>query len=184
LGGSDTFRVSDYDDIKKQTGQFGGLHQRIHETFERRSESREAWAAWEQACRDFHSYDSPMRFIETADGRTRLREGDPALVEHAIAFLELDPYVFRSGYAKAAIIRCIKRLPFTHAQLQRLQGVVLRALDKCDRQEFRAYCRLAAAVDSPAFDARIRERLDSSDAAVRRRARYILDYLDDWRRSD
>jgi hypothetical protein len=175
--------MTGFDDIKKQTAQFGGLHQRIHETFQRRSESREAWAAWEQACRDFHSYESPMRFIESADGRRRLREGDPALVEHSIAFLELDPYVFRSGYAKAAIIRCIKRLPFTHAQIQRLQGVVLRALDKCDRREFRAYCRLAAAVDSPAFSTRISERLDSPDAAVRRRARYILDYPDDWKRS-
>jgi len=175
--------VSDYDDIKKQTGQFGGLHQRIHETFQRRSESREAWAAWEQACRDFHSYESPMRFIESADGRKRLREGDPALVEHSVAFLELDPYVFRSGYAKAAIIRCIKRLPFTQAQIQRLQGVVLRAIDKCDRSEFRAYCRLAVAVDSRAFDTQIRERLDSPDAAIRRRANYVLDYLDDRRRS-
>ena len=175
--------MSNCDDIKKQASQFGGLHQRIHETFQRRSESREAWAAWEQACRDFHSYESPKRFIESADGRRRLREGDAKLVEHAIAFLELDPYVFRSGYAKAAIIRCIKRLPFTPAQIQRLQGVVLRALDKCDRREFRAYCRLAAALDSPALDARIRERLDSPDAAVRRRARYVLDYLDAWRRS-
>ena len=175
--------MSDYDDIKKQTGKFGGLHQRIHDTFQRRAESHEAWLAWEQACRDFHGYESPMRFIESADGRKRLRAGDPALVEHAIAFLELDPYVFRSGYAKAAIIRCIKRLPFTQPQIQRLQGVVLRALDKCDRQEFRAYCRLAAAVDSPTFDARIRERLDSHDTAVSRRARYVLLYLDDWRRS-
>jgi hypothetical protein len=175
--------VNDHDDIKQQTGRFGGLHQRIHETFLHRSESREAWAAWEQACHDFHSYESPMRFIESADGRRRLREGDPALIEHAIAFLELDPYVFRSGYAKTAIIRCIKGLPFDHAQIQRLQGVVIRAIDKCDRQEFRAYCRLGAAVDSPAFDIRIRERLDSPDAAVRRRARYVLDYMADWRRS-
>ena len=94
-----------------------------------------------------------MRVIESPDGRARLRSGDEALVEHAIAFLEIDPYVFRSGYAKATIIRCIKRLPFSHNQVLRLQGVVLRALDKCDRQEFRAYCRLAAAVDSLAFDA-------------------------------
>jgi hypothetical protein len=175
--------MSDYDDIKKQTGQYGALHLRIDETYQRRSESLEAWAAWQQACRDFHSCESPMRFIESPDGRRRLREGDPALVEHAISFLELDPYVFRSGYAKAAIIRCIKRLAFTHPQIQRLQGVVLRALDKCDRPEFRAYCRLAAAVDSPAFYTRIRERLDSADAGVRRRARCILDYVDDWRRS-
>lgn len=169
--------MSDYDEIKKQASEFGGLHQRIHETFQRRSESQEAWSSWEQACRDFHAYESPLRFIESAAGRKRLREGDPALVEHSIAFLELDPYVFRSGYAKAAIIRCIKRLTFTPAQLQRLQEVVVRVLDKCDRQEFRAYCRLAAAVTSPNFEARIRERLNSEDAAVRRRARYVLDYL-------
>lgn len=175
--------MSDYDNLKKQTGRYGGLHQRVHETSQRRSESREAWAEWEQACHDFHNYESPMCFIESADGRKRLRSGDPALVEHSISFLELDPYVFRSGYAKAAIIRCIKRLPFTHAQVQRLQGVVLRAIDKCDRPEFRAYCRLAAAVASPAFDSRIRERLDSTDASISRRARYTLEYLTEWKRS-
>lgn len=174
--------MSEYNDIKKEAAQWGGLHQRIHETFQRRSESPEAWAAWEQACSEYHSYESPMRFIESVDGRRRLREGDPALVKHAIAFLELDPYVFRSGYAKASIIRCIKGLPFTHPQIQQLQGVVIRAIDKCDRQEFRAYCRLAAAVDSPAFEARIRERLASSDSAVRRRARYVLEYFKDRRR--
>jgi len=175
--------MSDHDDIKKQTAQFGGLHQRVHETFQRRSESREAWAAWEQACRDFHSYESPMHVIESPDGRARLRSGDATLVEHAISFLEIDPYVFRSGYAKATIIRCIKHLPFSQRQVLRLQGAVLRALDKCDRPEFRAYCRLAAAVDSPALDAQIRERHVSLDAAVRRRARYVLDYLENWRRS-
>lgn len=176
--------MSEDDEIKKQTGQFKGLHQRVHETFQRRSENREAWAAWEQACRDFHSYESPMRFIESADGRRKLREGDPKLLEHAITFLELDPYVFRSGYAKAAIIRCIKNLPFTPAQIQRLQGVVLRVLDKCDRQEFRAYCRLAATVDSPEFDTQIRKRLECPDPATRRRARYVLDYFDHWRQSN
>jgi hypothetical protein len=174
--------VSDYEDIKKETGRFGGLHQRIHETFQCRSESREAWTAWEQACSDFRSYESPMKFIESADGRRRLREGDPALVEHSIAFLELDPYVFRSGYAKAAIIRCIKRLSFNHKQTQRLQRAVLRAIDKCDRSEFRSYCRLAAAVNSPDLETQIRGRMESSDAAGRRRSHYVLDYLENWRR--
>ena len=92
--------------------------------------------------------------------------------------------MFRSGYAKATIIRCIKNLLFTPAQIQRLRGVVLRALDKCDRQEFRAYCRLATAVHSAEFDIQVRERLKSPDAATHRRARYLLEYLDDWRRSN
>jgi hypothetical protein len=175
--------VSDYDDIKQQTGRFSGLHQRIHETFQRRSESREAWAAWEQACRNFHDYESPMQFIESAAGRKRLRDGDSKLVEHAIAFLELDPYVFRSGYAKAAIIRCIKNLTLTQAQIQRLQGVVLRVIDKCDRQEFGAYCRLASAVHSEQFEGQIRDRLESADPGVRRRAQRVLDYVADRRTS-
>lgn len=174
--------MSDHEDIKEETGRYGDLKRRIEKTFWRRSENPEAGAAWERACNDFHSSKSPMRFIESKAGRDRLRAGDPALVEHAIAFLEVDPYVFRSGYAKAAIIRCIKRLPFTSRQVWRLQTVVLRAIDKCDRQEFRSYCRLAAAVYAPDFADLIRGRLDSTDSRIRRRARWCLDFLDNRRR--
>lgn len=174
--------MSDYENIKKQAAEYAKAHRRVEETFQRCSESREARAAWEQACDEFHRCDSPLRFIESAEGRRQLREGSPPLVEHAIAFLELDPYFFRSGYAKEVIIRCLKRLPLSNHQVQRLQGVVLRALDKWDRVEFRAYCRLAGAVDSPAFYDWIRERLDSPDAGVRRRARCLLDYVDERRR--
>ena len=103
---------------------------------------------------------------------------NPQLLEHAIVFLELDPYMFGSGYAKKAIIRCIKNLPFNEAQSQRLQRVVLQALDKFDRPEFRAYCRLAGALHTPEFDVRIRERLQSPDPGTRRRAQELVDYLE------
>jgi len=169
-------------DMAKQLARYGDLHRRIHETFLRRSESSEAWIEWQKACHDFHSYESPLRFIEEADARKRLREGDPLIVERALVFLELDPYVFRSGYTKAVIIRCIKRLSLTQEQIQRLQGVVLQAVDTYDRAEFRAYCRLAAVVDSPSFEEAIRVRLKSPDAAISRRANYVLESLMDWRR--
>lgn len=169
--------MTEYDELKKTSEEYRLLHQRIHETFRRRAESREAWIAWEQACRTFHSYKSPTRFIESADGRQKLREGNPRLLEHAIVFLELDPYMFGSGYAKKAIIRCIKNLSFSESQSQRLQRVVLQALDKFDRPEFRAYCRLAGALLTPDFDVRIRGRLQSSDPGTRRRAQELLDYL-------
>ncbi len=170
--------MTEYDELKRKSEEYRQLHQRIHETFRCRAESREAWIAWEQACRTFHSYKSPTRFIESADGRQKLREGNPRLLEHAIVFLELDPYMFGSGYAKKAIIRCIKNLPFSESQGQRLQSVVLQALDKFDRPEFRAYCRLAGALHTPEFDVRVRERLQSPDPGTRRRAQELLDYLE------
>lgn len=159
------------------------LHQRVHETFLHRHEGPEARRAWQEACCEFHSYESPMSFVGTAEGRARFRNGEADLLEHAIRFLELDPYVFRSGYTKAEIIRCIKWLPFRQDQIQRLQGVVLRVIDKCDRNEFRAFCRLAAAVDSPDFERLVGERLRSADSGIRRRAQWVLEYLEQWRRS-
>lgn len=172
-----------HDQIREATSRFGQLHQRIHETYLRRTESSGAWAEWEAACREFHSYPSPMRDFESADARARLRAGNPQLLEHAIAFLEVDPFVFRSGYAKATIIRCIKCLSFTQNQLERLRWVVVEIVKRSDRSEFWAYCRLAASVHSPEFEERMRGLLGSMNSGVRRRARFLVDYLEQWTRS-
>jgi hypothetical protein len=173
--------TSPRDQIKDATSRFGRLHQRIHETYVRRTESSCAWADWEAACREFHGYPSPMSDFESADGRERLRAGDSHLLEHAIAFLEVDPFVFRSGYAKATIIRCIKHLLFTPDQLERLRWVVVQVIQKSDRAEFRAYCRLAASIHSMGFEEQMRGFLGSPDSGVRRRARFLVDYLEQWR---
>jgi len=107
----------------------------------------------------------------------RLRERNPAGLESAIEFLEADPWFFRSGYIKGALIRMINRLSLTAEQAGRLRSVVLNIVDRRDGQEFRAYCRLARRVDGADLRQSLQDRLAHADSAVRRRAGWVLSAL-------
>jgi hypothetical protein len=98
-------------------------------------------------------------------------------VESIIAFLEKDPWTFGSGYAKADMIRLLRKLDLTSKQSERLRKVLLTIVDKRDRREFRHYCRLACKLDSPELRRELTRRLQSMDKGVSRRARWMLDYL-------
>lgn len=102
-----------------------------------------------------------------------LAAGDSNAIEAAIAFLEADPWFFRSGYEKQNLIRHLKRTTLTGMQRGRLGCVVLAAIDGRDRREFRHYCRLACAVWSDLLDEEVALRMVSADAGVRRRAVWV-----------
>jgi hypothetical protein len=109
-----------------------------------------------------------------APNRRELSRGDVQALEAAIQFLEADPMFFRSGYVKAAIIPLVTRMPLSEPQKDRLRGCALGVVDMRASQEFRRYCRLARAVDSPSLRASLQRRVDGDDAAVARRARWML----------
>jgi hypothetical protein len=102
---------------------------------------------------------------------------DPAAVETLVRFLEADVYCFRSGYAKADVIRALTRLDLDPVTTRRLRAVVLDAVDSWDRREFRAYCRLARKVDSEELRGQLRDRLTTSKPHVPRRARWVLEAI-------
>lgn len=102
-----------------------------------------------------------------------LSAGQPRFIETAIAFLEADPWFFRSGYEKERLIRHLKRGPLTAAQQVRLGLVVLAAIDGRDRREFRHYCRLACGVWNETLEEQVAERIDHIDIAIRRRALWV-----------
>lgn len=102
-----------------------------------------------------------------------LASGHPRAIETAIAFLEADPWFFRSGYEKQNIIRRLKRVALTEIQKQRLGFVVLAAIDGRDREEFRHFGRLACAVWSDFLDEQVAERMTSTDPGIRRRATWV-----------
>ncbi len=104
-----------------------------------------------------------------------LKEGNPSSLATAVKFLEADPWFDGSGYTKAELIRCISRIGLPQAIAERLRQVVLAAVDRHDRREFRRYCRLARKVDSPELREELSTRLQNADPAVRRRARWVLD---------
>jgi len=140
-----------------------------------RPETYTTWLAAGVAWRAALAAAYPTGFWGAVGNRyERLSRSDPDAIEMAMAFLEADPWFFRSGYVKAAILRRLTRLSLTPRAVARLNRVVLAAVDGRDRREFRRYCRLAAAVATPRVSAALQERLASSDAGVRRRAEWML----------
>jgi hypothetical protein len=106
-----------------------------------------------------------------------LSKRDPAGLDTAITFLEIDPWFFRSGYIKADLLRFICRRTLSPTDLLRLQQVVLAAIDFRDRREFRWYSKLAKFVQSTELRTQVEERLLRQDPGVRRRARWVLSGL-------
>ena len=103
-----------------------------------------------------------------------LQAGKTANLEKYLAFLEADPYFFRSGYVKSDVIRGLKRVALTYEQKGRLQSVVLRVVDKGFRREFRDYCRLARHVQTEDWLHEIETRLSSQDPNHALRAQWVL----------
>ncbi len=102
-----------------------------------------------------------------------LAEGATQHVEAAICFLEADPWFFRSGYEKQALIRHLKRALLDAHQRDRLGAVVLAAIDGRDRPEFRHFCRLACGIWSDSLDEGVATRMTSADPGIRRRAIWV-----------
>jgi hypothetical protein len=148
---------------------------RVREAAALRSESAGGWAAWEDAARAFHQAGA-LLYSERFWGRiAAIRDGDAAAVDAAITFLEVDPWCFRSGYAKEIIVHRLKGATLTTGQAARLRRVVFRVIDVGDRREFRGYCHLARGLIDEGLRVDLLARLRSQDAGVARRALWVLD---------
>ena len=154
-------------------------HRAVHEAHAayRKNPANDALkAAWQDAAAAFHRVltEYPTGFWHALDA---VNAGETSGLLDVLAFLEADPWCYRSGYAKSAALKAVTRVPLDDAAIQRLQDVVLAAVDGRDRREFRWYCRLARRVLTPDFEAAIQSRLTDPDPAVQRRARWVLDAI-------
>ncbi len=111
------------------------------------------------------------------DDFQRLKEGNRSGLEPVVEFLEADPWFDGSGYTKAELIRYLRRIELPGIIRDRLREVVIAAVERRDRREFRYYCKLGRTVDSPELRQKLAARLEDGDPAVRRRARWVLDAL-------
>lgn len=98
-------------------------------------------------------------------------------VDEVVKYLEKDEWKFGSGYAKADMIRWLRRVDLRLNEAERLRRVVLAVVDGRDRREFRHYCKLACKVDSPRLRKELRSRLGDENEVVRRHAGWVLEYL-------
>ena len=173
------FRRSFPYDLRAAEAQ--AAHRAVHTTFaqlRRREDPHDpATAAWLSAIARFRAAVEAAYPPGFWDDVALLANGDTDGLETAIRFLEADPYFDRSGYVKADLLRLIKRLPLDLEQMTRFRAVVIDAVERRGGREFRGYCRLARRLDGAELRGALAKQARSGDAAIRRRAGWMLKVL-------
>ncbi|MGE0598561.1 MAG: hypothetical protein AB7J35_01880 [Dehalococcoidia bacterium] len=114
-------------------------------------------------------------FESAIDG---MKSGDAAGAEYAVAYLEADPWFFRSGYLKGTIARRLRRVELSAGQQERLRSALLAAIAKGSRFEFVEYRKLARRVETPEFRNELRRLSESRDTGIARRAGLTLRFCE------
>lgn len=167
---------SDREWLERRVEHLRRKHHLLHAAWQD-STGAGAHAAWEDAAREFREAIEIMYPPEFWADLRRLQDGHPSAVEPMLLFLEVDPWCFRSGYAKETILYRLRRHALSQEQRGRLETVLLRGVDIGDRREFRYSCKLARRNTSPVLREALRERLHSDDPGVARRALWMLTAL-------
>ena len=116
-----------------------------------------------------------LHSAEFEDGIERLRlgeSGEPA--DWVIAYLEADPWYFRSGYLKASLSRWLRQVTLSEGQRDRLRAAILDNLPKGPRLDFTETRKLARRLDTPAFRAALERLAAHPDPGTADRARRLL----------
>lgn len=99
----------------------------------------------------------------------RIDLGESEAIDEALAFLEHDPYFFRSGYARERMARRLARTKLTPPQATRARVIVMSTVNGQRHCPQPGIGRLARAVADNPLRRELRARLHA-DAAVARRA--------------
>ncbi len=149
--------------------------ERLHRSFPWNDDARRAYdlarERYQAAILDAY----PPNFTETLK---RLRQNDSSALKDVIAFLEADPMFYATGYLKEDLARWIKPEMLTPQDASRLRRVVLSIVDRRNHRDFRAFCRLARKVDAPELRDALTHRVTHGTFDVRRRARWVLEALE------
>ncbi len=104
---------------------------------------------------------------------------DMKALETAVAFLEADPYFFRTGYIKEKLLRYIRGYELTPPYVSRLQQALLSVVDRHYCREFGEYCRLTRKIGSRTLRQELGNRATNhEDPNVRKRAQWVLDWIE------
>jgi hypothetical protein len=111
--------------IQENARRLSELHERVHDTWQRRDSSPEAREEWSKACAAFRNQYDALAFPGGyASALKKIQAGDGRAIEDAVAFLEIRPYFPRSQYMRTKLTRLLKRAPLTTRQAERLQRVL------------------------------------------------------------
>ena len=129
----------------------------VNATAKRRDVSLEDEQLWSEACEAARIALDTLYSPDLDDLVAGIAGASPESSEAAIVFLEVDPWVFRSGYMKQKILKRLARARLTEPDRLRLQRFLISALEKGPRSEFSEMLRLAHHVGSEAFVAQLIE---------------------------
>jgi hypothetical protein len=105
----------------------------------------------------------------------RVRIGEAAAIDDAIAWLTFDPFCLWSGYTKQRLMRALAQQTLSARQAAAAQRFLLDIIPRGRRTEFRDACRLARSVNTHAFRQRLAALVERGDADSRQRAQWMLE---------
>jgi hypothetical protein len=102
--------------------------------------------------------------------RAALLAGEPGAVDRALAFLEADPFFFRSGYTREKVARTLARTAMAAGERERARALVRAWLAGDVHTPEPGITRLAAAVADGPLRRAVRAALHDPDGRIARRA--------------
>jgi len=159
------------------------LIQRVLENSERLVAYYKQWRAKKMSGEDFVRHHDALSIPGgEAYNLQQLKLGNPDAINMAIAFLQADPFFFRSGYLKEQLLRLLKKAPLSQEHKTALKELLLYEITRVPAKrlrEYTDYCKLANAIQDNHFRKKVAAILNSSDNSVHReKARIMLDMMD------
>ncbi|MGE3075762.1 MAG: hypothetical protein AB7N24_18750 [Dehalococcoidia bacterium] len=105
-----------------------------------------------------------------------MKTGDGAGAEYAVAYIEADPWYFRSGYFKATLARRLRRIRLTPEQQRRLRTAILASLPRGARYDWVEMRKLARRIETPVFREELERLSKVPDPGTSRRAALMLEF--------
>ncbi len=162
--------MSFHETIRQAQAQLNALRNEVIASARLRDRSALHSRQWKEACRRYQKFDSPLHGL-----MQRCRDEDiannPTLREFAIDFLECDPMFSGSGYFKERLLTSLKSVPVVRVERDRLNSVLISAVQQRGRREFKYYCRLAAAIYNEELIRELEPLMRVTDPAISARAR-------------
>ncbi len=152
------------------------LHTTLKKTVEHRSKSLHQHEQWVRAADAFRNHQSPIDDLIDKCLKCGL-ESDGELRQFAFAYIDEDPYFFRSGYVLEDLLRRVKRLTLTTDEKRSIQRLILKRIETQALRNFRRICQLINKIDTDGFRTEVSNRSKSTDPNVKRRAEFALTYF-------